>query len=218
MSPSQPTDSSPRRRAPEARRRLAWGLCAATLAIAIPALGCGFGAEHAAEMQTLGAVCAGTPATGALPYTAGPGRHPVMTFQQRRDGGPWTQAFGMLTPATPGGHDIASTELVLCMGPEREVELERCFFDTQLRVGLVPVPGTRMEGPSFPRVRVERTVRVVAAATAETVGETTLSGDEPPPCGRSITGDPSDSDFRGGDVSDHAVNVWAEPFGLGTAH
>ncbi len=196
--------------------RLWVGLLAATVTIAIPALGCGLGGKHSAEMETLGTACAGTPVAEAPAYTGGGGPHPMMAFIQRPNSR-YRQAFGMLTTRTPGGHDIASTQLLLCMDLEQSVELERCYFDTQLRVGFIPVPGARTGGPSFPRVRVQRRVRVVAASTGQTIAETTLTGSEPPPCDHPIVGDPSDGDFRGGDVSDHEVNVWAEPYALGNA-
>src|SRR5687767_1460029 len=97
---------------------------AAAIPTAIPILACGVGAEHAAEVRTLAAVCDGTPAPGAPAYVAGAGAHPIMALQRSSDGG-WRQSFGMLTTRTPGGHDVASTQLVLCIDSPRDVELER---------------------------------------------------------------------------------------------
>lgn len=180
--------------------------------------GCCFGGgQHAVEVAALGAVCSGTAAPAAPAYVRGPGQHPLFAMRQGLSSGRWSQAFGMLTTRTPGGSSVATTQLVLCIEPEQRVELGRCAFDSQLTVGFVPVPGAVTGGPSFARVRKQQRVRIVAARTAETIGDTVLQGSEPPSCDHSIVGHPSDADFRGGDVGDFTINAWAEPYGLGTA-
>lgn len=175
---------------------------------------CGLGGRHAAEVQAIAGGCVGVPVVGAPAHVGGPGPHPILAVRQSPSGR-WAQGFGMLTTRTPAGHDIATTQLVLCVDAPREVEVGLCSFDTQLRVGFVPVPGTRMSGPTFRRIRMEQPVRIVAAATAQVVGATVLTGTEPPPCDTSIVGHPGASDFRGGAIPDAAINQWAEPFGLG---
>lgn len=211
-----PVDETRERARREGRVKLAWLVGGGVVALHVIAC-CFGGGEHAQEIARLAAACDGAPVPGAPPYVAGPGPHPMMALQRGASSGRWSQGFGMLTTRTPSGHDVASTQLVLCVEPATETVVGECAFDTQLRVGLVPVPGTRSEGPTFQQVQVSQRTRIVAVATGQTVAETTLQGSAPPACDHPILGEPSAADFRGGDVGSFTINQWAEPYGLGTA-
>lgn len=190
-------------------------LCA--IALLAPSLACGFAAEQRERIAPMAAACDGAGSASAPAYVPGQGPHPIMALGRVRPDGPWTQSLGRLTTRTPAGGRVESTQLVLCEDPPREVELGECAFDTVLRVGLVRVPGVRAEGPSFPRVQVEQRARIVALASGATIAEQVFRGADPPACDRSITGEPSASDFRGGGVSSAAIDAWAEGYALDVA-
>ena len=122
--------------------------------------------------------------------------------------------FGRLHTSS-GAKNLAETELVMCIDNSKDVEVGRCRFDKSLKVGVVSVPGTKVEGPEFPRVVVTQRVRVVAAKTGAVVAEKVFQGSDAPPCNKNITGHPSASDFRGGDVSDRDQDRWAESIASG---
>lgn len=184
--------------------------------LALVALCCGGCKKTRAQVEAeqVSQACAKHPVTGAKPYVQGTGPHPIMVFESLRSD-KYMRPFGRLTSKTPVGRDRASTELALCIERPVEQELETCQFGRQLRVGFVRVPGARVEGPSFPRVVISKKARIVAVASGETVAEKAFEGSAPPGCDHSIVGHPSAGDFRGGEVSDLEIDMWAESYALG---
>ena len=197
-------------------RRIGSTLVSALVLVA-PSLACGFAAEQRERIAPMAAACDGTGDARAPAYVPGQGPHPIMALGRVRPDGAWTQSLGRLTTRTPAGGSVERTQLVLCEDPPRELELGECAFDRVLRVGLVPVPGVRADGPSFPRVQVEQRARIVAVASGQTIAEQVFRGADPPPCDRSITGEPSASDFRGAAVPSAEVDAWAEGYALDVA-
>ena len=162
----------------------------------LPLTGC----EHARAMaakaertrNVLTQACNGEPNAGSAPYVPGSATKVLAAERDGKRG--WTEYYGFAPEVAP--QEAAEASVVLCLEPKKQVEAGECNFNRVLKVGIVKVPGTATEGPSFKRSVETRVARLVEARTGKTVAESEFFA-EPHDCAAPKVGKPKDSDFVG---------------------
>lgn len=135
------------------------GCCVGGIALAV------LGTWLGGRVEGLELACDGHAVPGAAEHRVGaPGPHPATVYQRGSTG--WSIEYGALRPGW-SSDQTATTELVVCIEPEQERELQPCLWH---------------DGSTTGRVQFERPVRVVAARTGAVVLSTTAVGGAPIAC------------------------------------
>jgi hypothetical protein len=148
----------------------------------------------------LTAACDGRPVAGARPYVAGPGVHRVVGVTRSSSSG-W-RVSNSVVPNDQLATGVSDAEVVLCLGEETRIELGNCPF-YRTRYG-ARVPGS---DTNYARTQQSLPVRLVIAATGQTLTAGNVVGPAPITCSQSI-GSPSTSTFQGSSVSSTQVGPW----------
>ena len=148
----------------------------------------------------LTAACEGRPVAGARAYVAGPGVHRVVGAEQKSGGG-WRIANGRIpNDQTPQG--VADTEIVACLGEETRATLGTCeVYNTRMGVR---VPGSQR---TYSRTQQSLPVRLVVAATGQTLTVGSVVGPQPRQCSGNI-GRPTSSTYEGSSVGSSQLGPW----------
>ncbi len=165
---------------------------------------CGVGAylQNKKTQQTYGALtaaCNGQAVPGARAYTPGAGIH--RTVGAEMSGGTWSITNSRIPNAQmPEG--VSDAEVVACFGVETQTVLGTCEV-YRTRYG-ARVPGTTR---TFSRSQKYLPVRLVAAATGQTITTGSVAGPVPTACNSSF-GNPTSSTFAGSSVGSSQLGPW----------
>ncbi len=142
----------------------------------------------------LASVCSGGGVAEAAAY-AGGALHPVILLRSSGEVHDWSDDLsGSWVPQS-----IQNAQLVACVDPEQEREIEVCAYD----------------GPDITRYRYEESLRLVGARTGATVASTVLEGNDPRECQQT---EPYDLTRLAGDpVSFAAAEDWLRAYVEGSA-
>lgn len=168
---------------------------------------CGIaGAIHERNTQNtygaLNVVCEGRGVPGARAYVPGNGQHRVVGAVRRSSGDWHVNNTHIRTNLLAG--NVADTDVVACFGEETEATVETCtFYQTRF--------GTRVSGTDrlYPRVQKTLPVRLVAAATGQTITSGSVVGSTPRLCGGTVS-NPSASMFRGSSPGTSEIGRWLD--------
>ncbi len=152
-----------------------------------------------ATYGALTAACEGRPVPGARPYAVGPGVHRVVGA--RPSNGAWHIENGRI-PSEQLAQGVSDAEVVMCLGEETRATLDTCSF-YRTRLGM-RVPGSDMR---YTRTRQSLPVRLVIAATGQTLVTGSVLGPAPIQCSQNI-GRPSPGTFEGSSVGSAQVGPW----------
>lgn len=148
----------------------------------------------------LTAACEGRPVPGARAYVAGPGVHRVVGAEQS-SGGAWRITNGRI-PNDQMPQGVADAEIVACFGEETRATLGTCeVYNTRMGVR---VPGSQR---TYSRTQQSLPVRLVVAATGQTLTVGSVVGPQPTPCSGNI-GRPTSSTYAGSSVGSSQLGPW----------
>jgi hypothetical protein len=155
------------------------------------------------EFGPLAEVCYGGTVENAAPYSEEPGIHPAMGVGSYSSGAdPSPRPYVVPKKALP--ETLQETELVVCLGDEEEVLLDRCAYtdDEGNKIGILDLYG------------FERKVTLIEAKTGETVAQEIIEGKAPQEC-LDTEAFPKDKDTmerKGSHVSDDDIEEWVRPY------
>ena len=160
------------------------------------------------DQQTYGALreaCNGHGVPGARMYNPATPPHRVVGVARTAAGGDWSIKMSLVR--SPRRADsVANTDIVMCVEPEVEVPLGTCEV-WSTRNGVRVAGSTR----NYPRVQVQRPVRLVSAQTGVTLNQTVLIGGVPAACSTSFGRRGTASDFRGSSPDDDETEPYLAP-------
>jgi hypothetical protein len=147
----------------------------------------------------LTAACEGRAVSGARAYTPGPGVHRVVGAE--RVGATWNITTVRIPNAQlPEG--VSDAEVVACLGEETHTVIGTCEV-WRTRNGL-RLPGTTR---TYPRTRKYLAVRLVSAATGQTITMGSVAGPMPTACNASFV-NPTARTFQGASVGSSELGPW----------
>ena len=135
---------------------------------------CGLGmvlrAREVDEFGPLNGVCAGTAAPVARAFVPG---QPHRIVGMRMQGGGWTLDTARV-PGSVRATELHNTDVVACFGDDAAQTLETCTYAVNYR--------GRTSEVNHPRTVAQLPLRLVAAATGQTISQGVLQGAMPPAC------------------------------------
>lgn len=181
------------------------GPCLALLLLS--ATGCGLimSAEDQAKVAT---ACAGQAVEGAKAHERGPDG--FMVYVQGAADGDYAWSVDGVHYKLRNTAKLAEVNTVFCLDAPVEVPDGFCAFDSTEGIGVAGmqvIETSRTKGPTFARVGVKRSARLVDPATGNTLAEHTINT-AAPKCDEYI-GDPSEASFRASAPSPIGFADWA---------
>jgi hypothetical protein len=175
------------------------------LVAALVLAGCGLSSD---DQRELSAACEGRPVAGAGAHERGPDG--FVPFKKDDADGSYAYDVDGVHYKLRRPSKLAEAHTVFCMEPVEEVPEGLCAFDTVEGVGVAGIQVMevgRSEGPTFPRVSMQRKARLVDPSTGDTIAEHTETI-EAPKCDQFV-GDPTKSAFRALSPSGISFADWA---------
>jgi hypothetical protein len=156
--------------------------------------GCGL-VMPAEDQKKVAAVCNGEALAGAKAHEkSGDG---FAVFVQASAGAAYQWSVDGVHLRLRQPKALAEVNTVFCMSAPEELAQGECAFEKSTGLGVAGVQvveTSRASGPTFPRVGMRRTARLVDPATAETLAEHTITANAPT-CD-AFTGEPTEASFR----------------------
>lgn len=177
------------------------------LIIALSPLACGL-TMSSADKDKLAAACEGQAVAGAGAHEGGAAG--FISFKKDEQGDAFAYDVDGVHFKLKRPKKLAETQTVFCMEAPEEIDAGVCAFDTVKGVGVAGIQVAelgRSEGPTFARVSMQRSGRLVDPSTGETIAEHTVTI-EAPAC-ESFTGEPSESSFRAITPTGISFGDWA---------
>lgn len=174
------------------RTKLGPAWCAAVL-LTLTVSGCGLIMSQD-DQAKLAKACEGQAVAGAGSYAGG--AEGFMVFKRDDDGSDYDYSVDGVHFKLKTATKLEEVHTVFCLEPPEQVDEGTCAFKTVEGVGLAGVQlidVSESEGPTFPRVSIQRKGRIVDPATGETVAETVVKN-AAPTCD-SFVGDPIAENF-----------------------
>jgi hypothetical protein len=155
------------------------------------------------EFGSLVEVCYGGSVESAAPYSNEAGIHPAMGVSAYTSGGDMSPNPYAI-PKKALAKTLAETELVVCMGDEERVLIDRCTYtdDAGNKIGILDLYG------------FEREVTLIEAKTGQTVAQETIQGTPPQECLDTEAFPKGDDKMerQGSKVSNDDVEEWVRPY------
>jgi len=132
------------------------------------------------DQKKVAAACQGEPVEGAKAHEKGP--EGFLVYVQNEAEGAYAWSVDGVHYKLRDTTKIPEVNTVFCLDAPVEVPQGTCVFDTTQGLGVAGVQvveTSRSSGPSFPRVGVRRSARLVDPATGATIAEHTVTVDAP---------------------------------------
>jgi len=152
--------------------------------------------------------CNGEAVEGTKAHEKGP--EGFMVFVQDEPGDAYSYSADGVHMKLKSAKKLPEVNTVFCMDAPVEVPQGECAFDSTRGIwvgGVQVVETNRSKGPTFPRVGMRRSARLVDPATGQTIAEHTVDRDAPA-CD-AFVGDPTASAFRASPPSGIGFADWA---------
>ena len=162
-------------------------------------------AEEQAKVAT---ACAGQAVEGTKAHEKSPDG--FMVYVQDAAKGDYTWSVDGVHYKLRNTAKLAEVNTVFCMDAPVEVPDGFCAFDSTEGIGVAGVQvieTSRTKGPTFARVGVRRSARLVDPATGKTIAEHTINT-AAPKCDAYV-GEPTEANFRASPPSPISFAEWA---------